>query len=63
MWRLAREVDFRLACQVSEADVGDSVVVVFEIVGPGWTSIVFALTRGESSPEALAAVAYRVHSV
>jgi hypothetical protein len=51
-----------VARQVSEADVGNSVVVVFRIVGTGNARIVFALTRGESSPDALEAKRYRVHA-
>jgi hypothetical protein len=60
VWRLARDVDPRVARQVSEADVGRSVVVVFKVVGRGNASIVFALTRGESSPDVLRALWYRV---
>ncbi len=52
VWRLAREVNSNVVGQVAEADVGNSVVGVFEVVGAGKTSIVFALTRGESEPDA-----------
>ncbi len=60
VWRLARAVDGRVLRQVSEADVGACVVVVLEAVGTGETSVVFALTRGESSPTAVQASSYRV---
>jgi hypothetical protein len=49
--------------QVSEADVGRSVVVVYRVVGRGRTLLVFALTRGDASPEAIAAVTYAIRSV
>jgi hypothetical protein len=49
VWRLARRVDPKVARQVSEADVGVSVVVVFRIVAGGRASLVFALTRGETA--------------
>jgi hypothetical protein len=49
VWRLARAYNSRVVRQVSEADVGDSVVVVYKAVGVGRTSIVFALTRGETA--------------
>jgi len=60
VWRLAREVNGRVARQVAEADVGESVVVVFEAVATGTATIAFALTRGESSAEALRALSYEV---
>jgi hypothetical protein len=49
VWRLARSLDARVVREVSEADVGASVVIVFKAVGVGRASIVYALTRGESS--------------
>ena len=48
-WRLARTVDPKVLREVSEADVGNSVVVVFRARGAGRTKIVYALTRGEGS--------------
>lgn len=60
VWRLARRVDTRVLRQVSEADVGTSVVVVFRAAGRGRTTVAFALTRGESSPRAVQALRYRV---
>jgi hypothetical protein len=60
VWRVARPVNGRVMRQVSEADVGSSVVLVFRAVGAGNASIVLALTRGESSGKAVRAVTYRV---
>ena len=60
-WRLARRIDSRALRQVSEADAGPAVVVMFEAVGPGRASVDFALTRGESSGRAVRAVRYRVN--
>jgi hypothetical protein len=34
--------------QVSEADVGTNVVLVFRAVGPGTTTLAFGLTVGET---------------
>jgi hypothetical protein len=48
--------------QVSEADVGASVVLVFKVVGRGNTSLVFALTRGDASPRAVKAATLEIHS-
>jgi hypothetical protein len=59
VWRLARTVDRNVVRQVSEADVGPS-VVVFRAVGRGESSIVFALTRGEESEKALRSHTTRV---
>lgn len=60
VWRVARTVNARVVRQVSEADVGTNVVLVFRAVGAGNASIVLALTRGESSGKAVRAVTYRV---
>jgi hypothetical protein len=60
VWRVARSVNGDVVRQVSEADVGSSVVLVFRAVGAGNASIVLALTRGESSGKAVRAVTYRV---
>jgi hypothetical protein len=48
-WRVARAIDGRVVREVSEADVGANVVVVFRARGRGSAKIVFALTRGEST--------------
>lgn len=48
-WRLARAVDPHVLVQVSEADVGKSVVVVYRAVGKGTVSVKYGLTRGETA--------------
>jgi hypothetical protein len=60
VWRIARPFSAAVVREVSEADVGPTVVVVFKAVGPGRTTVRFALTRGDASPKALAAQALRV---
>jgi len=49
VWRIARRIDSRVLRQVSEADVGANVVLVFRAVGAGTTTVAFGLTRGETS--------------
>jgi len=62
VWRVARRVDARVLKQVSEADVGASVVVVFRAIGKGNATIRFGLTRGESSGKALRSATYDVRA-
>lgn len=62
VWRVARRVDSRVLRQVSEAEVGASVVLVFRATGKGEASIRFGLTRGESSGKALRSATYLVRS-
>jgi hypothetical protein len=59
VWRIARRIDPAVLRQVSEADVGRSVVVVFRATGKGTARVVFALTRGET-PRAVASVTHTV---
>jgi hypothetical protein len=47
VWRVARLFDQRVLRQVSEADVGGHVVLVFTATGAGATTVSFGLTRGE----------------
>src|SRR5579884_340848 len=47
VWRLAHAVNPKVLRQVSEADVGRDVVVVFRAVGPGRVRLAYGLTRGE----------------
>ena len=61
-WRIARRFDARVVRQVSEADVGTNVVLVFKVVGRGTTSLVFALTRGDTSSQALKAATHKIVS-
>src|SRR5262249_9266540 len=46
-WRVARSYDDGVIRQVSEADVGSSVVLVFRARTAGSTTVTFALTRGD----------------
>jgi len=46
-WRVARSFDATILHQVSEADVGSNVVLVFETTRTGTTTLAFGLTRGE----------------
>jgi hypothetical protein len=63
VWRIARAFDARVIRQLSEADVGTSVVLVFKVAGRGDTSLVFALTRGDVSAKAVKSSTSVVHSV
>ena len=49
VWRIARPFDSRVIGQVSEADVGSNVVLVFRASGTGTTTVAFGLTRGEGA--------------
>jgi hypothetical protein len=62
VWRIARRFDPGVVRQVSEADVGTNVVLVFSVVGRGNTSLVFALTRGDTSARAVKALTHRIRS-
>ena len=61
-WRVARSYNSRVVRQLSEADVGSSVVLVYKVVGKGSTSLVFALTRGDTSSKAVKAATYRIRA-
>lgn len=62
VWRIARRYNPHVVRQVSEADVGRNVVLVFEVVGRGNTSLVFALTHGDGSGKAVKALTHRIRS-
>jgi hypothetical protein len=62
VWRIARRYDSHVVREVSEANVGRNVVVVFKIVGAGRTSIVFAQTRGDASSKAVASSTHKVRA-
>lgn len=49
VWRLARQVNPKVLREVSEADVGKDVVVVYRAAGIGRVRVVYGLTRGETS--------------
>lgn len=61
-WRLARRYDSRVVRQVSEADVGTNVVLVFKVVGRDDTALVFALTRGDASPKGIKSATHKIPS-
>jgi hypothetical protein len=46
-WRLARAVDSHVLVQMSEANVGNAVVIVYRAAGRGTVSVRYGLTRGE----------------
>jgi hypothetical protein len=62
VWRLARRYDSGVVRQVSEADVGSNVVLVYKVLSRGRTSLVFALTRGETSTKAVKASTHTIVS-
>jgi hypothetical protein len=47
-WRLARAVSPKVLVEVTEANVGNTVVVLYRAVGRGSVSVRFGLTRGET---------------
>jgi len=49
VWRLSRGVSPKVLRQVSEADVGNDVVVVYRAIGPGRVRLAYGLTRGETT--------------
>jgi hypothetical protein len=49
VWRVARAFNPSVVRQVSEADIGPNVVLVFRAVGFGTTTLSFGLTRGEQA--------------
>ena len=62
VWRVARPYKSTVVRQISEADLGANVVLVFKIVGRGTTSLVFALTRGDTSSIAVKSATYKILS-
>jgi hypothetical protein len=53
VWRVARTVNGSVLRQVSEANVGASVVIVFRARGVGATTVSLALTKSDTSATAL----------
>jgi hypothetical protein len=60
VWRLARPVDSAILRQLSEGDVGPSVVIIFRALTNGSTKLRFALTRGETGTKAIGAATYTI---
>ncbi len=48
-WRLAGPLDPNVLREVSEANVGPTVVIVFRAYGKGTVTLAYGLTRGETS--------------
>jgi hypothetical protein len=59
-WRIARAFDGTVIRQVSEADVGTNVVIVFQARRAGMAKVAFALTRGDR-PKAYESRTFTVH--
>ena len=59
VWRIARPYNPRVVGQVAEADVAQTIVLVFRATGRGRTSIIVAETKGETA-KAYRAVRYDV---
>ena len=62
VWRIARRYDSTVLRQISEADVGVNVVLVFKVINRGHTSLVFALTRGDTSSKAVKSSTHKIVS-
>jgi hypothetical protein len=61
VWRIARPFDGNVLREVSEANVGSSIVLVFRAGSAGRTTISLALTKGDTSATALESRRFRVH--
>ena len=61
VWRVARPIDADVLRQVSEGNVGSSVVLVFRARSVGRTTVSLALTKGDASSKALESRRFRVH--
>jgi hypothetical protein len=48
-WRLARNTNTNIIREVSEADVDNSVVIVFRALKAGHANVIYAQTRGEGT--------------
>jgi hypothetical protein len=49
VWRLKGSINTRVVREVSEADVGKDVVIVFRATGQGATTLSYGSTRGETA--------------
>jgi hypothetical protein len=48
-WRLARAVNSKVLVEVTEANVGSNVVVIYRATGRGSARVAYGLTRGETA--------------
>ena len=62
VWRIARPYNSTVVRQISEADLDANVVLVFKVIGRGTTSLVFALTRGDTSSKAVKSATHKILS-
>lgn len=60
VWRVARPFDANVLRQVSEGNVGASVVLVLRARSAGSTTVSIALTKGDTSSKALESRRFRV---
>jgi hypothetical protein len=49
VWRQANTVSPKVLLEVSEGDVGSSVVIVFRATGSGTATVKYGLTKGETA--------------
>ena len=49
VWRLKGSIDTHIVREVTEANVGANVVVVFKATGKGSTTLAYGATRGETA--------------
>jgi hypothetical protein len=59
VWRLKGSIDARVVREVSEANIGKNVVIVFRAVARGTTTLSYGSTRGETA-KAYAAKRFRI---
>jgi hypothetical protein len=60
VWRIARPLNARVVRQVGEGELAGATVLVFRVVGKGKATVVLALTKGDTSSKAVAAVRYSI---
>jgi hypothetical protein len=49
VWRVARAYNGKVVSEVTEGDLGSNVVIVYKALAAGKTTIIYALTKGESA--------------
>jgi hypothetical protein len=60
VWRVARAINDNVLHQVSEANVGGSVVIVFRARSAGAATVLLALTKSDTSTTALESRRFQV---
>jgi hypothetical protein len=61
VWRIARPINATVLRQLSEANVGSSVVLIFRARRAGQATVSLALTKGDASTKALESRRFRIH--